>query len=411
MASLVAAKTSLQTLVLEFEERDAEDVPAADRARLDALHVGALGLASVDTVLSTSLQARQLVEALRAGDRARTVRAAILYYGSHLATRGGPVTAHERDVHALIERLVERGGSAEELAFSKGTYGCGLYMRGRWREAMEVIDAAYANLPSHQAGMQSQAAVYALYSLASLGWFVELRRRTARVRADAEQRGDLFTLVMLSVSHPFVLKLADDDPEAARAAIREAKAQWSHGKYLLQDWQIMRSEAEIELYVGDGAAAYDRVKRDERALEKSMLLGLQLLRIFTAYVAGRAAVASIDAAGSLRSDRVAEAKAQAAALRGEQMPWADAYASSLEASVKSAEGDREGTLRALRDAIAVADAADMMIHAAAARYQLGRLLGGDEGARELQQADETMRAQDVRVPSKLANLYVPGRWG
>ena len=178
VASLNEAKTNLQTLVLHFEERDAENVPVADRARIDAMHVGALGLASVDNVLSASLQARQLVEAIRARDRARTVRAAILYYGSHLACCGGPVSAHERDVHALLQRLVERGGSAEELAFSRGTYGVGLYMRGRWREAMETIDAAYANLPSQQAGMQAQAAVYALYCLASLGQLAAIGRRT-----------------------------------------------------------------------------------------------------------------------------------------------------------------------------------------------------------------------------------------
>jgi hypothetical protein len=411
VASLIAARTDLHTLVLQFEERNPDEVPEADRARIDAMHVGALGLASVDTILSASLQARQLVEALRAGDRARTVRAAILYYGSHLATRGGPVSAHERDVHALIERLVEQGGSAEELAFSRGTYGVGLYMRGRWRESKEVIDAAYADLPSHQAGMQSQAAVYAVYALASLGQLVELRRRTARLRADAEQRGDLFTLVMLSVSHPFILKLADDDSEAAREAIREAKAQWTHDKFMLQDWQIMRSEAEIELYAGNGPAAYDRLKRDEVRLEKSMLLNLQLLRIFTGYAVGRAAIASLPEEGPERSERIAEANQRAVALRGEKMPWADVYAASVTACVKNAEGDREGALSALREAIALADAADMMLQAAAARHRLGLLLGGAEGAFELQQAEETMRAQDVRVPEKFAGLYVPGRWG
>jgi serine/threonine protein kinase len=410
VASLNEAKTNLQTLVLHFEERDAENVPVADRARIDAMHVGALGLASVDNVLSASLQARQLVEAIRARDRARTVRAAILYYGSHLACCGGPVSAHERDVHALLQRLVERGGSAEELAFSRGTYGVGLYMRGRWREAMETIDAAYANLPSQQAGMQAQAAVYALYCLASLGQLAELGRRTARVRTDAEQRGDLFTLVMLKVSHPMILKLSEDDPETARAGIREAKDQWSHGKFLIQDWQIMRSEAEIELYLGDGAAAYDRVKRDERPLERSLLLSLQLLRIFTAYSVGRAAIASLNTAGELWSDRIAEANERAAALRGEQMPWADTYAAILTACAKNAEGRRDATLLALREAIACAEATDMMLHSAAARHQLGLLLGGVEGAHELRRAEEAMRAQGVRVPSKFAKLFVPGRW-
>lgn len=191
---------------------------------------------------------------------------------------------------------------------------------------------------------------------------------------------------------------AAQDLFGARAAIGEAKAQWTHGKFLLQDWQIMRSEAEIELYVSDGPTAYDRLKRDEGPLDKSLLLNVQLLRIFTAYAVGRAAIASIDPAGSPRSDRVAEANQRAVALRGEQMPWADVYAATLTACGRRAEGDREGALVALREAIALSDAADMMLHAAAARHQLGLVLGGAEGALELQQAEETMRAQDLRVP-------------
>ena len=119
----------------------------------------------------------------------------------------------------------------------------------------------------------------------------------------------------------------------------------------------------------------------------------------------------MDAAGTLRSDRIAEANQRAIALRGEQMPWADVYAATLMACGKNAEGDREGALLALREAIALADASDMMLHAAAARHQLGLLLGGAEGAFELRQAEETLRAQDVRVPAKFAGLYVPGRWG
>jgi hypothetical protein len=180
---------------------------------------------------------------------------------------------------------------------------------------------------------------------------------------------------------------------------------------MLQDWQIMRSEAEIELYAGNGLAAYDRLKRDEVRLEKSMLLNLQLLRIFTGYAVGRAAIASLPEEGQERSERIAEANQRAVALRGEKMPWADVYAASVTACVKNAEGDREGALSALREAIALADAADMLLQAAVARHRLGLLLGGAEGAFELQQAEETMRAQDVRVPAKFAGLYVPGRWG
>ena len=121
VASLIAAKTDLQSLVLRFEERNADEVPAAERARIDAMHVAALGLASVDIILAACMQARELVEALRAGDRARTCAPRSSTTGATSPRAAGPYSAHERDVHALIERLVEQGGSAEELAFSRGT--------------------------------------------------------------------------------------------------------------------------------------------------------------------------------------------------------------------------------------------------------------------------------------------------
>ncbi len=131
------------------------------------------GLASVDTILSTSLQARQLVEAIRAGDRARTVRAAVLYYGSHLASRGGPVSAHERDVHALIEVSSRKAAPAPRSSrFSRGTYGVGLYMRaplarGPWRSSSTRPTPIP---PSHQAGMRGAGGhVRRPLLLASLG--------------------------------------------------------------------------------------------------------------------------------------------------------------------------------------------------------------------------------------------------
>jgi len=411
VASLLAYKARLRVLGLGFDERKPEDVPAADGARIDALHVAALGLASVDIVLATCMQARQFVEALRSGDRARIVRAATLYYGSHLATRGGPVSAHERDVHALIVRLVEKGGSPIEAAFSRGTHGVGLFLRGHWREAVEVIDGAYVNLPSQMAGMQAQAALYGVYAQAFLGNLVELRRRQERLLADAEQRGDLFMAVLLRVSHPVLLVLADDDPNAARDQVRAAKARWSHGKFLIQDWQVTRSEAEIELYAGNGGAAWNRLELDRRPLEKSLLLRVQFMRVLTEFARGRAAIASIVAAPERKAAQLAEANKSARQLRGERMKWTDPLAATVTASIKSVEGDRAGAESALREAIALAEGADMTLYAAAARYQLALSLGKVVGADFLREAEARMGDQGIRAPSRFASMLVPGDWG
>jgi hypothetical protein len=218
---------------------------------------------------------------------------------------------------------------------------------------------------------------------------------------------------MLRVSHTFVLELADDDPESARAAMREAQAQWSHGKFLIQDWQVMRTEVDIDLYLGNGEAAYARLVRDERALQESLLLAVQILKVFTLYGRGRAAIASLATGGSqaTRDARIAEAKKIALALRNEGMEWTLPFAAIVSACARNAEGDQPAAIEALREAVAAADAAEMSLHAAAARYQLGRALGGDEGAAHVRDAEDAMTAQDIRVPAKFASMFVPGAWG
>jgi ATP/maltotriose-dependent transcriptional regulator MalT len=173
----------------------------------------------------------------------------------------------------------------------------------------------------------------------------------------------------------------------------------------------MRSEAEIELYAGNGAAAYDRLVRDERSLKKSLLLRLQYIRSFTAFARGRAAVASIQAAPELRAERVAEARRLARALRREKMAYTKPLAAMVTASVANAEGNRAATLAALREAITAAENADMAMHAAAARHQLGLVLGDSGGVALVSEAEDAMRAQEVRLPARFASMLLPGRWG
>ena len=241
---VVAYKLRLKVLGLRFEERESASVSAEDRARIEAVHVASLGLTSVDNVLAACMQALELIEALRAGDRAQVLRAAVIYR-DHLACRGGPVEAHEREVEAIVHRLLPRTEDAEAVALARGVEGVSLFVRGRWREALAAIDAAYDGLPTQRAGVQAQGALYAVYALAFLGDLLELRRRQQRLLADAEHRGDLFLSVQLRASHPIVLLLAADDPDGARRQTREARAQWTQSQFLIQHWQLMRSEAEI----------------------------------------------------------------------------------------------------------------------------------------------------------------------
>jgi hypothetical protein len=310
----------------------------------------------------------------------------------------------------MIADLCKSAGDAD-VAYARGTAGCGLFLRGKWREAADAIDKAYANLHGRVAGWQAQAGLYALYSFAFLGDLAELRARQSRQLSDADQRGDLFTSVQIRASHPVVLLLAADDPEAARKQTAFANSQWPRTKFLTQHWQIMRSEAEIEIYAGEGPRAYERLQKEERALKRSMLLNVQFIRCLTAFVRGRAAVASVDAKDSAkRSTRLAEARRLALALEKEKMVWTAPLASLVAAAAKNAEGQRAEALALLEKAATEADAARMSLYAAAARYQRGSALGGVEGTELQRAAEEVMRAQEIKAPARFATMYVPGIW-
>ena len=92
-----------------------------------------------------------------------------------------------------------------------------------------------------------------------------------------------------------------------------------------------------------------------------------------------------------------------------RMPWTAPFASILEAGVARATGRRADAESALRAAIAGADAAEMAVHAAAARYELGLAVGGDQGAALVREAEEAMATRGIRVPSRFAAMLVPGQ--
>jgi len=252
--------------------------------------------------------------------------------------------------------------------------------------------------------------VFSCWCLNFLGEHRELARRHAAILEDADQRGDRYTSVQLRDGSLAILWLVADDPEGARRSTAEAMALWPDDRYLLQHWHRLYGEAEIELYVGDGAKAYARVERDTVPLKKSLLLKVQHMRVQTAFLRGRCAIASLEAQPTLAPQRLAEARRIARALDREGMAWSAPFAAIVNAGVADAEGDRPGAIEWLKTAIDRAVAADMKGYATAARYQLGSLLGGDEGARLTASADDAMRAQGVRAPARFAATLVPGRW-
>jgi eukaryotic-like serine/threonine-protein kinase len=398
----------LRVVGLRFHERAPGEVSREDRVRAAALRAVSQGLGSCDVILGACMQARHMLFAMRIGDRFQMLLALVgqLF---QVAVAGKPETRRERAMLEMARDLATRC-EPDDSAYFEGARGLAVYMRGHYREALELFDGlAPLARGSNRLGT-AFARQYAIYACFYLGRLREEAQRAARLLRDVEDRGDVYTIVSLRLTVLVDICLVADDPDGARRELQKGMALWANRRFHLQHWFAMLSEAGIELYVGDGARAYARVVRDARALRRSFLLHSRTVGAFTAYIRGCSAIASLDGAGpTLRRARIREARRLGRRLERERGAWGPPLAGILLAAAAHAAGDRAEAIDGLREALARAERADMALHAWAVRYQLGTLLGGDEGSALVAQAEQSMMAEGVRAPARMARFLVPVR--
>jgi eukaryotic-like serine/threonine-protein kinase len=97
-------------------------------------------------------------------------------------------------------------------------------------------------------------------------------------------------------------------------------------------------------------------------------------------------------------------------LEREQMPWGQALAQLVRASVAATGGAVEQAVTRLLAAETGFAAADMALHAAIARRLRGQLTGGEEGRALVHTADTWMAAQHIRNADRLTAMLAPGTW-
>ncbi len=405
---LVVYRIWLSVLGLRFEEREPERVADADRVRVDALCSVANGFSVVNIILGACMQARHFIEALRKGDRFQVLRA-VSNEVARVAGEGEAETKRERALVALGRSLAERHPDEKGRAYFEARWGMGCYMRGMWKEAQAGIEKGDAS-PGGGA-TRTLRRLFLARTYYFMGEVKEAIKRETPLYAEAEDRGDLNMTVNMRTSSYVRKWLAADDPDRARRDVREALAEWSQKGFFVQHWQAMVYAPDIDLYVGDGGAAYQRFARDLPALKRSLMLQAGYVRVATLHTRGRLAIASIESDPSLRSVRIAEARRAAHALRKECSPWAGALAAMVDAMVENALDHREGAIRALREAIERAESTDTLCYLPSARYRLGELLGGDEGQALMESAIEAVKAQGVRNPAPWLAVHLPGHWG
>jgi eukaryotic-like serine/threonine-protein kinase len=237
------------------------------------------------------------------------------------------------------------------------------------------------------------------YALVLCGEWKRCGQELPGLLREARERGDLATACRLQI-HASYLSIAADQPDRARQSLAEALQQFGlKGGFHLQHQQALVAEAETALYAGEFDQAWAVIDQHWPALQESLLLSFQEIRMRMHHIRARCALAAAFGSG-------------VAARPASNPDLVQSYAVPSARLIRATIAFRQGRLR---EAVTLLEAAaveyhdvDMHGHAAAVRWQLGLLLGADLGQALMQEAKAYMTDQGIRNPARLLHIFTPG---
>jgi eukaryotic-like serine/threonine-protein kinase len=377
-----------------------------ERLRLDACRV-----AWMTSELPPEYFTRYQVLALKTGDP-RYVGLALVVEITIAVMRGqagAPRTARLFDELAAV---AEASADPLVLGQAQSVRALVALVLGQWSRGREHAAQAMKLLRERCLGASYETTLAAVYYFGFLLWLGDFRalvRELPPLVREAEERADHFMLVTL---RPFVvlMSLALDQPAAAREHVERGTALWTTAEVDVRAMAGRGSLAEIELYEGDGAAAYRWIDEDWRRVISLPFTRLGFVRARALSIHALSALAACHSGGPDRGpDReiVRAAARDVRGLRALRMPWTSALARSFEAAIALAAGARAEACAELERAQPELLAAGMDLHATLARRRLGELTGGAAGARAIAEADAWLAGQGVRAPERLARVFMP----
>jgi eukaryotic-like serine/threonine-protein kinase len=409
---MIVSRVILWFRGLGFRERPASEVPPVELERVDTAQAVALGMTVVDWIRGSSFQSRSLLMALRAGEPLRIA----LSMGWEVVPSACGGKSMRRRTQKLIQKaeaLSERLGDPHALGMAKLGHGAAEFLSGRFRSGVTISDEATTIMRERCPGAVWEldtSQIFAAWGLFFCGDINELRVRCPRLAKQARDRGDSYLETTVNQFPRVVTLLADDDPDQARHHSLDSISRWTQKGFHVQHLTSFYGQLLIDLYKGDGQGAWRRYRSTLPDLEAALLLRIQHTYIeFQQYV-GRVALAAARQVPSPIEAEPLLAEAQRAARRLDRqgLLWARAYATLVRGGIASVRGDETTAVARLREAIDGLDEVGMFLYAAAARHELGKLIGGDEGRALIARSGAWMAEHGIRAPEKMVRACVSG---
>jgi serine/threonine protein kinase len=413
-AQIAAVRGWLRLRGTRYEERREEDVPPDLLRRIDLFGAVTRGLRAVDPFVGFIFAGRYVLLALSAGEP-RRVAAAFMHEGGSLAVTGTRRGPRADRIAAEVEAIARRLGDTRLLAEVELLRAGIGYMCGDWRATRAHAERGDAMIEAlGGGGAEYDRTSFALDgALLFLGEVGVLAERALAQAAGAERRGDRFAAADLCVGHAAVGRLyATGDAAGVRADVERVLDGWSRRGFTLQHYGGLHVVLESLIYERRGREAHARCLDAWGDVRGSMALQAQCSAIASWGVRARAALAAAAGAAVVRgrASPLDDALASAAALEKEGAPWGDVLAKLARGGAASIAGAETRAAVLLAEGERAAEACGMALHAAAARRFRGAMLGGAQGARLRDEADDRMKALGVAEPARLAWCLAPGAW-
>ena len=367
-------------------------------ARSDACYSLSTGLAMLDAISGALFQTRSTRFALDAGDPARAARA-LAVEACFVAAWGSPTRVRSGRIIAEAERLAAEVGEPTLIAFAQVGRGVCALQWGDFDDAVTHCDAALAVFREKCAGVaweERTGEVFSIWAHAWRGDWGEVGRRADALARAGAATGERYASMHAAIGPSIYGWLAADEPETARARVAEVMHGWPRGKLDLPLLRELVALANIGVYQRRGAEVLALLRASWRDLERSRMLGLEPVLGTLGDLRVRAALL----AGEWDDARVW-------IRRLEKVPWATGIATLGKAALAAQRGDAELAVAELERAEREARATRIELYAAAARDRRGRLIGGDEGRRLIDDAAAAARAREIARPEHLFATLAP----
>ncbi len=393
---------------LSFRPRDERDIPRALVLRTDLAWTAFLGL-FVDPVRAAYIQSYHILDALKAGEPSRVVRA--LAAEAALTGLRGTETRYRRLMRAL-DQACERVSDKSELHWPTFARTIAAFGLGQWGECRREAAAAESAFMAKGKGASWELSIVRALSLAATMLAGELResqRRLQQQLRDCEERGDRFApacLALLGSSH--LLRLMQDEPEVAQRELRDLRQHWPAARFPILDYNAGYGLAQVALYLGHLDEAWAFFSQERSAASRVLLHASPVIRIFYRHLHARAAIARARQAPARSRSLLRMAAADARALLGEGNTGAAGLAHLISAGLASQRGDPSVALQALALAERDLEAGGMRPLSMTARLARGHLTPGANGALLVRDGESWAARQEVRRPDRMIAVFIPG---